>query len=129
MTQESKGRKIAYWITTGILAAVLGVLGVINLWAPPDMVAMFASLGYPEYLSGILGVAKLLAMIAILVPSFPRLKEWAYAGVTFDLVGAAWSHAASGHAFRDIVTPLLVLAVAMASWYLRPSDRRLPDAF
>jgi uncharacterized membrane protein YphA (DoxX/SURF4 family) len=127
MTQDSKGRKIAYWITTGILGALLGVLGVINLWAPPDLVDMLASLGYPAYLAGILGIAKILAAVAILLPGFPRLKEWAYAGVTIDLVGAAWSHTASGHGFRDVVPPLLVLALAMASWYLRPDDRRLED--
>lgn len=128
MTQDSKVRKIAYWITTGIVGAGLGVLGVINLMAPPDLVDMLASLGYPAYLSGILGVAKLLAAIAILAPGFPRLKEWAYAGVTFDLIGAAWSHAASWHAFVDTVTPLLFLAIAWASWYLRPADRKLADA-
>jgi hypothetical protein len=63
-----------------------------------------------------------------LVPGFPRLKEWAYAGVAIDLIGAAWSHAASRNSFVDIAAPLLVLAIAMASWYLRPSDRKLPDA-
>jgi hypothetical protein len=128
MTQASKGRSIAYWITTSILGAMLGVLGVIHLMAPPDLVASLASLGYPEYLSGILGVAELLAAITILMPDFPRLKEWAYAGVAIELIGAAWSHVASGDAFRDVVAPLLVLAVALASWHLRPADRKLPEA-
>jgi uncharacterized membrane protein YphA (DoxX/SURF4 family) len=126
MSQDSKGRKIAYWITTGILAAVFVAAGVYNL-TDPEMVAVLASLGYPAYLATILGVAKLLAVVAILVPGFPRLKEWAYAGVTFDLIGAAWSHTASGHSFRDIAAPLLVLAVAWASWLLRPANRKLPD--
>jgi uncharacterized membrane protein YphA (DoxX/SURF4 family) len=127
MTQHNMGRKIGYWITTGIFAAVFTFIGVINLLATPDMIDRLASLGYPAYLSGILGVAKLLAVIAIVVPRFPRLKEWAYAGVTFDLIGASWSHAASGDSFTDIATPLLVLAVALTSWYLRPADRKLPD--
>jgi uncharacterized membrane protein YphA (DoxX/SURF4 family) len=122
MTQE---RKIGYWIATGIFAAVFTFVGVINLMAPPEMIAMLASLGYPAYLAGILGVAKLLAVIAIVVPGFPRLKEWAYAGVTFDLIGAAWSHAASGDSLMDISIPLLVLAVALTSWYLRPANRKL----
>jgi hypothetical protein len=127
MTQDSKGRKIAYWITTGLLVAILTFLGMINIMAPPEMVARLASLGYPAYLGSILGVAKLLAAIAILAPGYPRLKEWAYAGVAIDLLGAAWSHALSGHSFQDIVLPLLVLVVAMASWSLRPEDRKLLD--
>lgn len=125
MTQDSKGRKIAYWITTGLLVATLAFLGVVNLLAPPKMVAMLASLGYPAYLLTILGVAKLLAAAAILSPGCPRLKEWAYAGVTIDLIGAAWSQAVSGHPFVDIVTPLLVLALAWASYWLRPAGRML----
>lgn len=127
MTQDGKGRKIAYWITTGILVVVLIAAGIANMMASPDLIAMLASLGYPAYLANILGVAKLLAVVAILTPGFPRLKEWAYAGVTIDLIGAAWSHTVSGHSFLDIVTPLLVLAVAWASWLLRPANRKLPD--
>jgi uncharacterized membrane protein YphA (DoxX/SURF4 family) len=129
MTQDSKGRKIGYWITTGIFAALFTFIGVLNLMATPDMVAMLASLGYPAYLAGILGVAKLLAVIAIVVPGLPRLKEWAYAGVAIDLIGAAWSHVASGDTLMDVAAPLLVLAVAMTSWYLRPADRKLPDTY
>jgi uncharacterized membrane protein YphA (DoxX/SURF4 family) len=128
MTQDDKGRKIAYWVATGILVAVFVAAGIQNMIPTPGMLAMLDSLGYPPYLAHILGVAKLLAVVAILTPGFQRLKEWAYAGVTIDLLGAAWSHAASGHSFMDIATPLLVLAFAWASWLLRPANRKLPDA-
>ena len=84
-----------------------------------------ASLGYPEYLMTILGTAKLLGVIALLIPGFPKLKEWAYAGFTFDLVGASVSHGFSGHSTKEILIPIVLLVVASGSYLLRPDDRRL----
>jgi uncharacterized membrane protein YphA (DoxX/SURF4 family) len=128
MTQDSKGRKIGYWITTGLIALNMLVGGVLDAIAIPDVITIFNSLSLPSYLAPFIGVAKVLAAITILVPKFPRLKEWAYAGIAIDLIGATYAHASSGHAIGDIVLPLVVLAISMASWYLRPADRRLPDA-
>ncbi len=73
----------------------------------------------------ILGVWKVLGGVAVLIPRFPKLKEWAYAGMLFDLTGAAASHAAVGDPLAKVVTPLLLLGIVMASWALRPEGRRL----
>jgi uncharacterized membrane protein YphA (DoxX/SURF4 family) len=128
MTADSKGRKIGYWAMTGITALAMIVGGSFDALAVPDAVAIFDSLSLPKYLLHFIGVAKVLAGITILLPKFPRLKEWAYAGIAIDLLGASYAHASSGHAFADIISPLVVLSFAMTSWYLRPADRRLPDA-
>jgi hypothetical protein len=128
MTQDSKGRKIGYWITTGLIALNMLVGGVADAIAIPDVVAIFNSLSLPSYIASFIGVAKVLAAITIVLPKFPRLKEWAYAGIAIDLTGAAYAHASSGHAIGDVILPLVVLSLAMASWYLRPADRKLPDA-
>ena len=84
-----------------------------------------ANLGDPMYLMTILGVAKILGVIALLAPRLPLLKEWAYAGFTFDMLGAAASHAFVGDSPAEIVTPLVVLAIAIASYCLRPPKRKL----
>jgi uncharacterized membrane protein YphA (DoxX/SURF4 family) len=128
MTQDSKGRKIGYWVTTGVTALGCIAGGTFDALASPEAVAIFESLSYPKYLAHFIGVAKLLAALTILLPKFPRLKEWAYAGLAIDLIGASYSHVSSGHAIGEVITPLVVLAIAMASWYLRPADRKLPDA-
>ncbi|MGZ5970135.1 MAG: DoxX family protein, partial [Polyangiales bacterium] len=82
-------------------------------------------LGYPAYFATILGTWKLLGAVAIVAPRYPRLKEWAYAGIMFDLTGASLSHLASGDPAGKVVTPLVLLGLAAASWALRPSKRVL----
>lgn len=83
--------KIIYWIFTGILSALILMGAIPDLLSVPEALAEFKRLGYPAYLSPFLGLAKTLGIIAILVPRFPRLKEWAYAGLFFDLTGAMYS--------------------------------------
>ena len=83
------------------------------------------ALGYPEYLMTILGTAKLLGVFALLIPRVPRLKEWAYAGFTFDLLGASASHAFVGGSPMEIILPLIILGIAAVSYLLRPESRRL----
>ena len=83
--------KITYWIFTGILSALMLMSSIPNILSAPEALAAFKHLGYPAYLSPFLGVAKLLGVIAILVPGNARLKEWAYAGFVFDLSGAVYS--------------------------------------
>jgi len=85
-----------------------------------------AALGYPEYLMTILGTAKLLGVVALLIPGLPLLKEWAYAGFTFDLLGASASHAFVEDPPMKTLLPLVVLGFAIGSYLLRPSTRRLP---
>lgn len=117
-----------YWTAT-ILAALPFLSGSAIYLAHADFaVKGLAALGYPAYLVTLLGIWKGLGAIAILVPGFPRLKEWAYAGITFDLTGAAWSHVASGDARAHAMVPLAILAIVAASWALRPASRSLASA-
>jgi hypothetical protein len=122
-----KSRNIAYWITTILVAFFIGGGGLSQMWQyhanPHGVVAV---LGYPLYFFAILGFWKVLGAIAILVPRFPRLKEWAYAGIFFDLTGAAASCAAVGvyGAFGfHILAPLIIAGLTVASWALRPASR------
>jgi uncharacterized membrane protein YphA (DoxX/SURF4 family) len=121
----SKTRSIGYWATTGIVALDFFVGGAANLARPAAVVAAVEHLGYPSYFALILGGWKVLGALALLAPRFPRLKEWAYAGIFFDLTGAAFSHVASGDRVGDVLAPLIFAAVAAASWALRPQSRTL----
>ena len=124
-----KGRNIAYWITTGLIAFFIGSGGGAQIaqyvGKPHGVVPL---LGYPMYFFGILGFWKVLGAIAILVPGYPRLKEWAYAGIFFDLTGAAVSCAAVGgygaYGFH-VIAPLVLTGILVASWALRPESRRI----
>jgi uncharacterized membrane protein YphA (DoxX/SURF4 family) len=120
-----KTRTTLYWVFTGLTALAFAFGGVMDLLRPEPMVQAIQHLGYPSYFLIILGTWKLLGAVAIAAPRLPLLKEWAYAGMLFDLTGAALSHAASGDDFGKIVTPLVLLGVTAASWYLRPEARRL----
>jgi hypothetical protein len=122
---DSTGKKVGYWITTGLIALAFLAGGAGDLSRGPEMVEGMAHLGYAPYFLLILGVWKVLAVPALLAPKLPRLKEWAYAGIVFDLTGASLSHAASGDAAGKVITPLVILAIAVASWALRPESRRL----
>jgi hypothetical protein len=130
----TKAKNIVYWTTTVLIAFFIGSGGVAQLARVPDTVKGFVHiLGYPLYFVTILGVWKVLGAIAILVPRFPRLKEWAYAGIFFDLTGAAASSAAVGgsggvYAFH-ILAPLVLAVVAVASWALRPPSRTVGVLF
>ncbi len=118
-------RSIVYWVCTGIFCAVLGFSGVAHLVRVEFIVEAMTHLGYPVYVLTILGIAKLLGVTALLVPGHLLLKEWAYAGFAFDLIGASASHAFSGDALGEIVPPLIVGAIGAASYLLRPVERRL----
>lgn len=120
-----RGKKIAYWVTTVILAFVLLSGGAAQLTRQPQNVEGMLHLGYPAYFLVILGAWKILGGIAILVPRFPRLKEWAYAGAVFDLTGAAISHAVRSDSTAHVIGPLLFAACALVSWASRPSSRIL----
>ena len=120
-------RSIAYWITTGLLAFAMLSGGAAYLARVPATVAGVVLLGYPVYFVTLLGVWKVLGGIAILAPGFPRVKEWAYAGIFFDVSAAIVSHAAVGdfgpYAFHIVVNAVF-LGVLAASWWLRPPSRR-----
>jgi uncharacterized membrane protein YphA (DoxX/SURF4 family) len=116
-----------YWISTVVLAAFLVFGGVMEVLGAPPVVQAISSLGYPAYLATILGVWKLLGAAAIASPRLPRLKEWAYAGIVFDLSGAALSHGMSGDPAAKVFLPLVLLGIAAVSWALRPTSRRLGE--
>jgi hypothetical protein len=128
-----KSKNIAYWTTTGLIAFFIGGGGGAQiaqyLGNPHGVVPV---LGYPMYFFGILGFWKVLGAIAILLPRYPRLKEWAYAGIFFDLTGAVASVAAVGvygaYAFH-IFAPLILAGITVASWALRPESRTVGVLF
>lgn len=128
-----RGRSIVYWTMTILVAFPIGSGGVSQvaqyLRNPHGVVP---ELGYPMYFFAILGCWKVLGAIAILVPRFPLLKEWAYAGIFFDLTGAAASCALVGgygaYGFH-VIAPLLITGFCVASWALRPESRRIGILF
>jgi hypothetical protein len=124
-----KTRTITYWTTTVLVAFFIGSGGASQVVQYlGNTHGVVPALGYPMYFFGILGLWKVLGAIAILAPRFPRLKEWAYAGIFFDLTGAATSCAAVGGYgvyYFHVIAPLVLAVLTMASWALRPESRIL----
>lgn len=128
----AKRNKIIYWISTLWLALGMVSTGIIQLLreqsegavAPPGVYGI-TLLGYPVYLLTILGVWKLLGAIAVLIPKFPLLKEWAYAGFFFIMTGAIFSHIATGSPLIELFPSLLLLVLTIVSWYFRSADRKI----
>lgn len=123
-----KAGKITYWIVTIWLALGMTSTGIVQLLKMEEETAMMTHLGYPHYLLTILGVWKILGVVAILIPRLPLLKEWAYAGFFFVMSGAVYSHLAMGDEAITLFGPLLLLVLIGTSWYFRPVDRKLPSA-
>jgi hypothetical protein len=128
-----KRNRIIYWISTLWLASGMlatGTLQLSKLKAPeavaPPGVEGIIHLGYPVYFLTILGVWKILGVVAVLIPKFPLLKEWAYAGFFFAMSGAAFSHIAVGDPIKELVPSLLLLTLSVVSWYFTPVDRKIP---
>ena len=109
MTQptSSKRNAILFWVFTGLFSAFMLTSAIPNILSTPQWVEVFKQLGYPLYMLPLIGTAKLLGIIALLVPGFPRVKEWAYAGFFFDLTGAAYSGLAVG-GFHPLMLVMLV---------------------
>ncbi|HSE40855.1 MAG TPA: DoxX family protein [Acidobacteriota bacterium] len=128
----TKRNKIIYWISTLWLASGMLATGILQLFkakaegalAPPGVYGI-TQLGYPIYFLTILGVWKILGVVALLVPKFPLLKEWAYAGFFFLMSGAIFSHIAVGHPMKEIIPGLLLLILTVVSWYFRPANRKI----
>ena len=128
----TKLKLIGYWGATAFFAFTMLVFAIGELSVGPVHVQIAVHEGYPVYLFTILGVWKLLGVIALLVPGFPRLKEWAYAGFFFDLTGAAvWGIARGGYPDPGNVNwlPIILIPILLASWALRPSSRTLGVLF
>ena len=120
----TRTKKVIYWISTLWLALGMTSTGVVQLFKLKADVDQIIHLGYPVYLLTILGIWKILGVVAVLVPKFPVLKEWAYAGFFFAMSGAAISHIVSGDRVSQIFPALLLLILTMVSWYFRPESRR-----
>lgn len=123
--------KIAYWIVTGLMAAFMIMSAIPDVLRIPEAVEMFAHLGYPSYLLPFIGVAKILGVLAVLSPWFPRLKEWAYAGLVFDLIGALYSHLAVGDPPSYWVFAVIALTLVLGSYFLYRAafEKQSPPAF
>ena len=120
----TKRNKIIYWTSTILLSIAMLGGGLGQLFRAQANVDVIVHLGYPVYFLSILGTWKILGVVALLIPKFPLLKEWAYAGFFFAMTAAAISHIALGDGFAFLV-PLTVALLAVVSWYFRPADRKL----
>jgi uncharacterized membrane protein YphA (DoxX/SURF4 family) len=124
-TKAERTRAVAYWVATALLVFELVLGGTWDVLRVTHVRVVMERLGYPSYFVVILGVWKLLAAVALVIPRYPRLKEWAYAGVVFNLTGALVSHVASGDIEVGPMAYLVVMTVVTAaSWFLRPPSRR-----
>lgn len=124
----TKRNKIIYWIATLWLALGMTATGTVQLFSAKEGAGGLDSilhLGYPPYILPFLGICKILGVIALLVPRFPLLKEWAYAGFFFIMSGAILSHAVAGDGAIDFFGPVLLLILIIISWYYRPANRKI----
>jgi len=120
-----KRNRIIYWIATAWLSLGMLSTGIVQLMKNEAEVKMMDLLGYPLYFLSLLGVWKILGVIAILIPRYPLLKEWAYAGFFFAMTGAIYSHLAVGDEPVSLFGPSLLLVLTIVSWYFRPESRKM----
>ncbi len=121
-----KRNKIIYWIATALLAFGMLGSGLAQIIHSKEMIDIVVPLGYPLYFMNIIGTWKLLGVIAILVPRFRLVKEWAYAGFFFLMTGAFISHLASGDtSIKGLIGPFMQTVFIILSWYFRPADRKI----
>ena len=125
MTDRTNLTRIGYWAATGLTALLFAAPGFALLLRNARFAEDMARLGYPPYFLPFLGAWKILGAVAILLPGTARVKEWAYAGMIFDISGAIVSRASSGDRGPELVLPLVIAALVALSWMLRPTDRRL----
>ena len=121
-----KRNKLIYWIATGLLAFGMFTSGLQQIFHAKGMIDIITPLGYPLYFLYILGTWKILGVIAILIPRFKLVKEWAYAGFFFVMTGALASHLATGDdSIKGIIGPFFQIVFIILSWYFRPANRRI----
>lgn len=120
----TKRNKIIYWVATLWLALGMTATGIVQFIKLKEETTMMVHLGYPLYFLTLLAIWKFLGVITILIPKFPLLKEWAYAGFFFAMSGAVFSHIASGDAAKELFGPVLLIVLTVISWYFRPVDRK-----
>jgi uncharacterized membrane protein YphA (DoxX/SURF4 family) len=120
-----KQKRIWYWIVTAILSFCIFSGGLAQALQLKEVLQGFKPLGYPNYFISLIGIWKMLGVIAILIPKFKLLKEWAYAGIFFVMSGAVISHIASNDVTAQIISPVLLAVLTVLSWYLRPLNRKI----
>ena len=120
-----KRDKIIYWIATIWFTLAMFASGIQQIFTIGGFVEIMKSLGFPTYFSVILGVWKIVGVIAVLIPKFPLLKEWAYAGFFFVISGAIVSHLAMADDAVELFAPIFLLILTIISWYFRPTERKL----
>ncbi|TNE79947.1 MAG: DoxX family protein [Bacteroidetes bacterium] len=123
-----KRDKIMYWVSTIWLSLGMVSTGIVQLIHLPEEVEKMSKLGYHAYFLTIIGVWKLLGVVAILLPKFPLVKEWAYAGFFFLMSGALFSHFAVQDPAMEYFGPSLLLLLTVISWYTRPASRKIHSA-
>lgn len=121
----TKGKKIIYWVATIWLALGMLSSGIVQLLNMKEGTEFITRLGYPSYFVTLLGISKILGVVVLLIPKFPLLKEWAYAGFFFTMSGAVFSHFANSGSAKDFFGPVLLLILIIISWYSRPADRKV----
>lgn len=121
----TKRDKIIYWVATLWMALGMTSTGIVQLLRVEAEVSRMTHLGFPVYSLTILGGWKILGVIAVLVPRFPLIKEWAYAGFFFNMSGVLLAHIALGDPVTQLFPSILLLVLTVASWYFRPLDRRV----
>lgn len=121
----SKRNKIIYWVATIWLCLGMLSTGIVQLIPLEEEVEKMSALGYPLYFLTLIGIWKLLGVVAVLLPGYPLLKEWAYAGFFFLMSGAVFSHAAVGDQASEYFGPTLLLVLTVISWYMRPAERKV----
>jgi hypothetical protein len=125
MIQERTSIKLVYWVSTGLTAALFAAPGFALVTHNPHFVADMTRLGYPAYFLPFLGIWKILGALIIVAPGTRYLKEWAYAGMIFDISGAIVSRAAIGDHGPELILPFVIAGLVALSWGLRPDSRRL----
>jgi hypothetical protein len=124
-----KRNRIIYWIATIWLSLGMLSTGAVQLFKvkgdSPGSLDSMTHLGYPIYFVTILGICKILGVVALLIPKFPLLKEWAYSGFFFMMSGAVFTHIAADNSMSEMFPSLLLLILTAVSWYFRPADRKL----
>ena len=124
----TKAKKIIYWIATIWLSLGMMSSAIVQLMRIPEGVEGVTHLGYPAYLLTILGIWKIFGVVTVLVPKFPLVKEWAYAGFFFVTTGAFVSHITMGDRFGEIFPSVLLMILTVVSWYFRPESRKTVSA-
>ncbi len=123
-----KRKTLWYWIITALLSFCIFSGGLAQSMQIKGVVDGFKPLGYPIYFISFIGIWKMLGIVAILIPGFKLLKEWAYAGIFFAMSGAVISHIASNDVSVQIIAPFVLAIFTVLSWYLRPADRKIISA-